>query len=156
MDICSYPQLFAACHVLLRLLMPSHSPYALISLTLFIRFSNYFKNQRFSYLTLFCSLKLKFPFSGKTFLLICSLVFFVFHLGLICTFRYSSLLLSIIVCIVQFSRYNFLNKTFLSSSLLTSVSIGGDEEDRTPDPLLARQVLSQLSYTPIFLPSTLF
>ena len=25
---------------------------------------------------------------------------------------------------------------------------GGDEEIRTPDPLLARQVLSQLSYTP--------
>ena len=30
---------------------------------------------------------------------------------------------------------------------------GGDEEDRTPDPLLARQVLSQLSYTPISLRS---
>ena len=28
-------------------------------------------------------------------------------------------------------------------------SVGGDEENRTPDPLLARQVLSQLSYTPI-------
>ena len=28
-------------------------------------------------------------------------------------------------------------------------SHGGDEEIRTPDPLLARQVLSQLSYTPI-------
>ena len=27
---------------------------------------------------------------------------------------------------------------------------GGDEESRTPDPLLARQVLSQLSYTPVF------
>ena len=27
---------------------------------------------------------------------------------------------------------------------------GGDEENRTPDPLLARQVLSQLSYAPIF------
>ena len=27
--------------------------------------------------------------------------------------------------------------------------LGGDEEIRTPDPLLARQVLSQLSYTPI-------
>ena len=26
--------------------------------------------------------------------------------------------------------------------------LGGDEEDRTPDPLRARQVLSQLSYTP--------
>ena len=30
-----------------------------------------------------------------------------------------------------------------------SFALGGDEEDRTPDPLLARQVLSQLSYTPI-------
>ena len=28
------------------------------------------------------------------------------------------------------------------------LSLGGDEEDRTPDPLLAKQVLSQLSYTP--------
>ena len=28
---------------------------------------------------------------------------------------------------------------------------GGDEENRTPDPLLARQVLSQLSYAPIYL-----
>ena len=29
---------------------------------------------------------------------------------------------------------------------------GGDERDRTDDPLLAKQVLSQLSYTPIFSP----
>ncbi len=28
--------------------------------------------------------------------------------------------------------------------------IGGAEEDRTPDPLYAIQVLSQLSYSPIF------
>ena len=28
---------------------------------------------------------------------------------------------------------------------------GGDERNRTDDPLLAKQVLSQLSYTPIFL-----
>ena len=28
------------------------------------------------------------------------------------------------------------------------MSGGGDEESRTPDPLLAKQVLSQLSYTP--------
>ena len=32
-DICSSPKLIAACHVLLRLLMPRHSPCALISLT---------------------------------------------------------------------------------------------------------------------------
>ena len=31
-DICSYPQLIAACHVLLRLLMPRHSPCALVRL----------------------------------------------------------------------------------------------------------------------------
>ena len=28
---------------------------------------------------------------------------------------------------------------------------GGDNRDRTDDPLLAKQVLSQLSYTPIFI-----
>ena len=28
-------------------------------------------------------------------------------------------------------------------------TLGGDERDRTDDPLLAKQVLSQLSYTPI-------
>ena len=33
MDICSSPKLIAACHVLLRLLMPRHSPCALYSLT---------------------------------------------------------------------------------------------------------------------------
>ena len=30
------------------------------------------------------------------------------------------------------------------------VGNGGDEEIRTPDPLLARQVLSQLSYAPMY------
>ena len=32
----------------------------------------------------------------------------------------------------------------------TVKSVGGDNRDRTDDPLLAKQVLSQLSYTPIF------
>ena len=32
-DICSLPQLFAACHVLLRLLVPRHPPCALLHLT---------------------------------------------------------------------------------------------------------------------------
>ena len=36
----------------------------------------------------------------------------------------------------------------LGSSLSTSSIIGGGERDRTDDPLLAKQVLSQLSYTP--------
>ena len=37
MDICSSSQLFAAYHVLLRLLVPRHSPYALSSLTSLLR-----------------------------------------------------------------------------------------------------------------------
>ena len=32
---------------------------------------------------------------------------------------------------------------------ITHLFIGGDERNRTADPLLARQVLSQLSYTPV-------
>ncbi len=34
MPACGSPRLFAAYHVLLRLLVPRHSPYALISLTI--------------------------------------------------------------------------------------------------------------------------
>ena len=38
---------------------------------------------------------------------------------------------------------------FANLFLISLRDRGGDEENRTPDPLLARQVLSQLSYTPI-------
>ena len=42
-------------------------------------------------------------------------------------------------------------KAFVSSVQFSrSNKTGGDEENRTPDPLLARQVLSQLSYAPLF------
>ena len=43
-----------------------------------------------------------------------------------------------------------------SNHLSYAPNVGGDEEDRTPDPLLAKQVLSQLSYTPDFLVKVLF
>ena len=72
--ICGSPRHIGACPVLHRLLVPRHSPYALISLTR-----------------------------------------------------------NIINCVVFKVQY------------------GGDEETRTPDPLRARQVLSQLSYTPIYI-----
>ena len=49
MDICSSPWLFAAYHVLLRLLVPRHSPYALCSLTFFVIF----------YFALLCQTSLK-------------------------------------------------------------------------------------------------
>ena len=38
--------------------------------------------------------------------------------------------------------------TFIPTAIVTGL-YGGDERDRTADPLLARQVLSQLSYAPI-------
>ena len=37
-----------------------------------------------------------------------------------------------------------------------STPLGGDERDRTADPLLAKQVLSQLSYTPALCQQTLY
>ena len=47
--MCSSPQLIAACHVLLRLLMPRHSPCALISLTIFLVLrKNYAGHRSFS------------------------------------------------------------------------------------------------------------
>ena len=53
MDICSYPRLIAACHVLLRLLMPSHSPYALLSLTFSGSFLELHKNKSSSEIEVF-------------------------------------------------------------------------------------------------------
>ena len=40
-------------------------------------------------------------------------------------------------------------RLLLKSHPIAQSTNGGDEEDRTPDPLRARQVLSQLSYTPV-------
>ena len=57
--ICASPQLIAACHVLLRLLMPRHSPYALSSLNLLVLSCLSFANN--------CSVVFTFlpPFRGK-------------------------------------------------------------------------------------------
>ena len=157
---CNSPQLIAAYHVLLRLLMPRHSPCALISLTTFcLVLQNY-------------ALHLRSYFWNCIHNIYCRWIFSMFS-----SF---ALLLNFFI---QFSRY-FALKNFHSSwwaqvdsnhrphayqacALTTwamrpfakafrlivqslSLTFGGDEEDRTPDPLRARQVLSQLSYTPIW------
>ena len=44
----------------------------------------------------------------------------------------------------------------VSASALPSFAVGGDEGNRTLDPLLAGQVLSQLSYTPIKMLASVF
>ncbi len=47
-------------------------------------------------------------------------------------------------------RSNHLSYEPIQLSGVLSLALGGDERDRTDDPLLAKQVLSHLSYTPVF------
>ena len=55
----------------------------------------------------------------------------------------------LVVVVFVFGFQGTMEEEILSSS-------NGDDEDRTRDPLLARQVLSQLSYTPILLSLRVF
>ena len=72
--ICSSPRLIAACHVLLRLLMPRHSPYALFSLNSFFDMFSHILVlsclkccvSRFQLLFRFGKIVLSYPFFGKT------------------------------------------------------------------------------------------
>ena len=73
--------------------------------------------------------------------LVCFYFFAVFLQRLVSSLSYVLRILD--VSYMQFSRYDYGNPTFV---FLPS----GDKEIRTLDPLLARQVLSQLSYDPIF------
>ena len=72
--------------------------------------------------------------------LVCFYFFAVFLQRLVSSLSYVLRILD--VSYMQFSRYDYGSKTFV---FLPS----GDKEIRTLDPLLARQVLSQLSYTPM-------
>ena len=157
--ICSSPQLFAACHVLLRLPMPRHSPCTLYSLN-FVRNANLFWRMVFAFLN--CS---NLPNFNHRLTCFCRFV------SLLSRFAFFSPF-----CFIQFSRYiwwaqvgsNHRPLAYQASALacwaMSPFSVlpnwftaffvwlayaGGDEEIRTLDPLLAGQVLSQLSYTPV-------
>ena len=58
-------------------------------------------------------------------------------------------LLSLLQLAPLFPVGNSLFAQILSSFRVRRLAAGGDNRDRTDDPLLAKQVLSQLSYTPI-------
>ena len=49
------------------------------------------------------------------------------------------------------SPYDLVCRFSLLPHICSLLRTGGDERDRTDDPLLAKQVLSQLSYTPKYL-----
>ena len=72
--------------------------------------------------------------------------------------RHPPYALSFLTFLLRF--FSFFQRSFLRFHVVVKVrgclnqrfnkKSGGDEENRTPDPLLARQVLSQLSYTPTY------
>ena len=57
-------------------------------------------------------------------------------------------LLGIVLATVRDYRLPF--RSDFSATWQRQLAAGGDEQNRTVDPLLARQVLSQLSYAPVF------
>ena len=177
MDICSSPRLIAACHVLLRLLMPRHSPCALSSLTLrTIFFQIWFsvelcrQSQR---VWLNCIVypspfgvvpQLNFAFFQISLkdlsvaLLITLISLFSFQ-GAISDFLRSEIssqslksLFPSLITRIWWARVGSNHRPYdYQSYALASWAtgpFGGDSRDRTGDLLLARQALSQLSYIP--------
>ena len=138
-DICSSPQLFAACHVLHRLQSPRHSPCALCNLTFFwfsrrsslthnswmIKSLSYYKLKAFRFYSLFLMLVNRCCTSPK---------------------QYTALLLSCLIFHVRSSMQFSRSKSHLP--IRCAACAGGDNEIRTRDLLRARQALSQLSYIP--------
>ena len=140
----SSPWLFAVNRVLHRLLMPRHSPYALISL-IFSRIgsNNLSRLHEFS----FSLHPLKLQQSDITTLLLSfDLMFFLFlrEFTSLCSFQ--GTLVGSSGLEPPTSRLSGVR----SNQLSYEPSRGGDERVRTDGLLLARQALSQLSYTPIF------
>ena len=137
MLMCSSPQLIAACHVLHRLLMPRHSPCALISLT--------FVEQPIS--KLFSS-SIRIMQASVWFIVVCVTLISKVHKKLC----YLSVACSqFLACFtVQFSRCSFRpfsrsDRNIQSLESFDPILSGGGYRARTGDPLLAKQVLFQLS-----------
>ena len=134
--MCGSPKLIAACHVLLRLLMPRHSPCALFSLTSprsTAAQSFWFSKNYAGLRSVHCSLC--YPLLEKSTILLC-------FLSVACSQYLKSSLFSF-----QGARSDLLQgRIEMLSPLSTSIrSRGGGYRTRTGDPLLAKQVLYQLS-----------
>ena len=121
-SICDSPKHIGAYPVLHRLLVPRHSPYALNILTYLLLYFIY--------------------------IAICSFQCSVYQQVNVDSYIRSltSQICSLAMLVQIWSSLRMTYHQFVSQIGLGQ--LGGDEEDRTPDPLLARQVLSQLSYTP--------
>ena len=117
------PKLIAAYHVLHRLLAPRHPPYAFCSLTT--------KSASGRFGVLFLELPQLFLYP--------------------CVFSCQRAIRNASLRVRNFSKFTIHNSNYFELRTLNwylRYLIGGAERDRTADPLLAKQVLSQLSYSP--------
>ena len=138
----SSPWLFAVNRVLLRLLMPRHSPYALISL-IFLRIGS--NNLSIAWvLFLINPLKLQQSDTYYPFAFIWFDVSFSPRIYSLCSFQ------GTLVGSSGFEPPTSRLSGVRSNQLSYEPIPGGDERVRTDGLLLARQALSQLSYTPVF------
>ena len=141
MDICSSPKLFAAYHVFHRLLVPRHPPCALIGLTFCQAWA---PSSRLPCLCRMHSVACAFGFGSlnlKELLIKNSCVF-------VCSVTIKITASDVLLINLSIDRIFLFVCSFQGTN--------GDGEIRTHDPLLARQVLSQLSYTPMMLAPTCF
>ena len=134
MDICSSPKLFAAYHVFHRLLVPRHPPCALLRLTIHIY-------------SVICA-------AGSIFMSFILVLLYLFSYGLSSVPILGCLVMNLFIDLQTIHRIFFFYMRFsryvTGNGCIIDVPLpNGDGEIRTLDPLLARQVLSQLSYTPI-------
>ena len=133
MRMCRSPKLFAACRVLHRLLMPRHSPCALISLTI-SGSQNYAGHRSFFLRIVVFTLK--------------------FHNIFLKQLRAALPSVALLLLSPLFSFQGADPRSKTGSKRSNSFKrfdpfSGGDKRDRTADLLRAKQALSQLSYTPI-------
>ena len=159
MFICNSPWIFAAYHVLLRLSVPRHSPYALCSLTFFsVLFMEhtvlrYVHFQLYVYIwtleifsSVYCTTSLRcLPDVWR---LTVKQAFSCEILSHLTTSSYLNFFAYYILFNVHLAHIRA--KKCNVNKKCNRHYIGGDEESRTPDPLLARQMLYQLSYTPTY------
>ena len=158
LDICSSPWLFAAYHVFHRLSVPRHPPCALSCLTflttnvasfvgsvLIFRLENLILIYEFICIATDCYLW------WNTFMFLITWLFFrtISSIDVYSHFDSMNQLWIIKKYLVSYLLYTVFKVQYLAFCLSIMTRIpSGDGEIRTLDPLLARQVLSQLSYTP--------
>ena len=134
---CGFPRLIAACYALHRLLMPRHPPYTLSNLTSFT-------SDTHDLLSVYSVVK-EPPAraSGRTPYRTSDLLHYRAHGCVVSSLNPSP---------ISLISFGFRSGTPCPASRYHNKSeapyLGGAERDRTADPLVANQVLSQLSYSP--------